>query len=90
MGKNKQMLTKEQRKEIRFQRARRWIGNYNGGRTGMLKAYMAHFKVDHDCACRDILEMGALRPAFQAECRQEENMRRQHHQEERQQRRQTA
>lgn len=90
MGKNNRKLTAEQRKEIRFQKARRWFGNYHGGRFGLLKAYMAYFKVDHDCAARDILEMGALYPAFQDECHKEEELRRQKHIEEKWQRRHTA
>ena len=90
MGKNRQGLTKEQRKVIRFQRARRWLGTYSGGQCGLLKAYMAHFRVDHDCAARDILEMNALYPAVQAECKREEEARRQKHQEDKQRRRNAA
>lgn len=90
MGKNNKELTKEQRREIRFQRARRWFGNYYGGRRGMLKAYMAYFKVDHYCACRDILDMGALNPSFQAECHREEAARRQRATEEKCRRRHAA
>ena len=90
MGKNNCNLTKEQRKEIRYQRARRWLGNYHGGRLGIIKAYKAHFKLDHDCACRDILDMGLLRPAFQEECRREEAARREKATEEKRRRRNAA
>ena len=73
MGAKKKTLTKEQRREKRLNRARKWIQTYNG--THVVRGYHRHFKLDITTAINDMEAIGAITPEQAAAFRAAEAVR---------------
>ena len=70
MQKKKKPLTKEQRREKRLTKARKWLQTYNG--THIVRGYRKHFKLDFTTAINDMEAIGAITPEEAAVRRESE------------------